>query len=52
MGILYEHMVSHKWYGIPNGEQFHIFLAVLITFNYSNFRKYINSKETSDLIIK
>ena len=38
--------------GIPYGRQFHIFLAVLIIFNYSNFRKYTNLKETSDLIIK
>ena len=38
--------------GIPYGKQFHIFLAVLIIFNYSIFRKYTNLKETSDLIIK
>ena len=38
--------------GIPYGKQFHIFLAVLIIFNYSIFHKYTNLKETSDLIIK
>ncbi len=38
--------------GIPYGKQFHIFLAVLIIFNYSIFRKYTNLKETSDLTIK
>ena len=38
--------------GIPFGRQFHVFLAVLIIFNYSIFRKYTNLKETSDLIIK
>ena len=38
--------------GISYRKQFHIFLAVLIIFNYSNFRKYTNLKETSDLIIK
>ena len=38
--------------GIPYGRQFHVFLAVLITFNFFIFRKYTNLKETSDLIIK
>ena len=38
--------------GIPYGRQFHVFLAVLIIFNYFIFRKYTNLKETSDLIIK
>ena len=38
--------------GIPYGRQFHVFLAVLIIFNFFIFRKYTNSKETSDLIIK
>jgi ABC-type transport system involved in cytochrome c biogenesis permease subunit len=38
--------------GIPYGRQFHVFLAVLIIFNFSIFRKYTNLKETSDLIIK
>ena len=38
--------------GIPYGRQFHVFLAVLIIFNFFIFRKYINLKETSDLIIK
>ena len=38
--------------GIPYGRQFHVFLAVLIIFNFFIFRKYTNLKETSDLIIK
>ena len=38
--------------GIPYGRQFHVFLAVLIVFNFFIFRKYTNLKETSDLIIK
>ena len=38
--------------GIPYGRQFHIFLAVLIIFNYSIFRRYTNLEETSELIIK
>ena len=37
--------------GIPYGRQFHVFLAVLIIFNFFIFRKYTNLKETSDLII-
>ena len=37
--------------GIPYGRQFHVFLAVLIIFNFFTFRKYTNLKETSDLII-
>ena len=37
--------------GIPFGRQFHVFLAVLIIFNFFIFRKYTNLKETSDLII-
>ena len=37
--------------GIPYGRQFHVFLAVLIVFNFFIFRKYTNLKETSDLII-
>ena len=36
--------------GIPYGRQFHVFLAVLIIFNFFIFRKYTNLKETSDLI--
>ena len=35
--------------GIPYGRQFHVFLAVLIIFNFFIFRKYTNLKETSDL---
>ena len=38
--------------GIPYGRQFHVFLAVLIIFNFFIFRKYTHLKETSDLIIK
>ena len=38
--------------GIPYGRQFHVFLAVLIIFNFFIFRKYTNLKETSELIIK
>ena len=38
--------------GIPYGRQFHVFLAVLIIFNFFIFRKYTKLKETSDLIIK
>ena len=38
--------------GIPYGRQFHVFLSVLIIFNFFIFRKYTNLKETSDLIIK
>jgi ABC-type transport system involved in cytochrome c biogenesis permease subunit len=38
--------------GIPYGRQFHVFLAVLIIFNFFIFRKYTNLKETSDLINK
>jgi ABC-type transport system involved in cytochrome c biogenesis permease subunit len=38
--------------GIPYGRQFHVFLAVLIIFNFFIFRKYTNLKETNDLIIK
>ena len=38
--------------GIPYGRQFHVFLAILIIFNFFIFRKYTNLKETSDLIIK
>ena len=38
--------------GIPFGRQFHVFLAVLIIFNFFIFRKYTNLKETSGLIIK
>ena len=38
--------------GIPYGRQFHVFLAVLIIFNFFIFRKYKNLEETSDLIIK
>ena len=38
--------------GIPFGRQFHVFLAVLIIFNFFIFRKYTNLKETSELIIK
>ena len=37
--------------GIPYGRQFHVFLAVLIIFNFFIFRKYTNLKETGDLII-
>ena len=37
--------------GIPYGRQFHVFLAILIIFNFFIFRKYTNLKETSDLII-
>ena len=38
--------------GIPYGRQFHVFLAVLMIFNFFIFRKYTNLKETSELIIK
>ncbi len=38
--------------GITYGRQFHVFLAVLIIFNFFIFRKYTNLKETSELIIK
>ena len=38
--------------GIPYGRQFHVFLAVLIIFNFFIFRKYTHLNETSDLIIK
>ena len=38
--------------GIPYGRQFHVFLAVLIIFNFFIFRKYTHLKETSDLVIK
>ena len=38
--------------GIPYGRQFHVFLAVLIIFNFFIFRKFTNLKETSELIIK
>ena len=37
--------------GIPYGREFHVFLAVLIIFNFFIFRKYTNLKETSELII-